>query len=161
MIPSGATHMRRKEGIVAGAALALVLYTLVLSVLGPVVSAVMRNRTVSNAGSVKAVGVGVYWDQACTSPVASIDWGFLEPASNKSVTVYVRNEGNVVASLAISASAWNPASASNYMTLSWDYAGQTLSVSEIFEVTFTLSVSATVEGVTSFSFDILITATGE
>lgn len=153
--------MQRREGIVAGAALALVLYTLILSVLGPVVSAAVRNRTVSNAGSVKAIGVGVYWDQACTSPVTSIDWGFLEPASNKSDTVYVRNEGNVVTSLAISTSAWNPASASNYMTLSRDYAGQTLSVSEVIKVTFTLSVSATVEGITSFSFDITITATGE
>jgi len=153
--------LERKEKIVAGAAVALVLYTLSLSVLGPVVSAALRNRTISNAGSVKAIGVGVYWDQACASPVTSIDWGFLEPGSNKSVTVYIRNEGNTVASLAISTSNWNPSNASNYMTLSWDYGGQTLNVSEVIKVVLTLSVSATVEGINNFSFDITISATGE
>ena len=32
-------------------------------------------------GNVSSVGVGVFWDQACTSQVTSIDWGYLEPDS--------------------------------------------------------------------------------
>jgi len=153
--------MERKEGIVAGAALALVAYTLALSVLGPVVSAGLRNQTISNAGSVKAIGLGVYWDQACTNSVPSIAWGVLEPGQNKSVTIYIKNEGNAAATLVLTTSNWNPTTTSDCMTVSWDYSGQTLSVSEVINVTLTLSVSATVEGITSFSFDITITATGE
>ena len=150
--------MERKEGILAGAAVALVLYTLSLSVLGPVVSAALRNQTISNAGSVKAIGVGVYWDQPCGDTVTSIDWGILEPGFNVNKTVYIRNEGNALARLTIAASNWNPSSASSYMTLGWDYGGQILNVSEVVEVKLTLSVSSEITGITSFSFDITITA---
>jgi len=150
--------LERKERIVAGAAVALVLYTLTLSLLGPMALAAQRNRTISNAGSVKAVGVGVYWDQACSSSVSSIDWGILEQGSNVSRTVYIRNEGNAVAKLTVTASNWNPSNASSYMSLSWDYGGQTLSVGEVIQVKFTLSVSADITGITNFSFDIVVMA---
>jgi len=158
VIPNGATNMQRKEGIVAGAALALVLYTLILSILGPIVSAAVRNRTVSSYGSVKAIGVCVYWDQACTSTVSSIDWGIVEPGSNVNRTVYIRNEGSAIVNLAIATSNWNPSNASSYMTLSWNYGGQILNVGEVVKVELTLSVSPDVTGITSFSFDITITA---
>lgn len=158
MIPNGATNMQRKEGIVAGAALALVLYTLILSILGPIVSAAVRNRTVSSYGSVKAIGVCIYWDQACTSTVSSIDWGIVEPGSNVNRTVYIRNEGSAIVNLAIATSNWNPSNASSYMTLSWNYGGQILNVGEVVKVELTLSVSPDVTGITSFSFDITITA---
>jgi len=150
--------LERKEGVVVGAAAALVLYTLALGLLGPVVSSALMNRTISNTGSIKAIGVGVYWDQACTNPVSSINWGVLEPGSNVSRTVYIRNEGNTAARLAMTASNWSPPNASSYIALSWDYGGQTLNVSEVIQVTLTLSVSANIAGITSFSFDITITA---
>jgi len=150
--------LERKEGVVVGAAAALVLYTLALGLLGPVVSSALMNRTISNTGSIKAIGVGVYWDQACTNPVSSINWGILEPGSNVNRTVYIRNEGNTAARLAMATSNWSPSNASSYIALSWDYGGQTLNASEVIQVTLTLSVSANIAGITSFSFDITITA---
>jgi hypothetical protein len=153
--------MDRKEGLVAGAAAALVLYTLALGVLGPVVSAALTNKTISNSGSVKAIGVGVYLDQACTSAVSSINWGMLDPGSSVNKTVYIRNEGNTAATLSIATSNWNPTSASSYMTLSWDYGGQALNVNQVVQVKLTLALSSSVTGITSFSFDITITATSQ
>ena len=152
--------MERKETMVVGAAVALVLYTLALSAIGPAASAIMRNRTISNAGSVKTIGVGVYWDQALNNPVASVNWGTLEPGSNVNRTVFIRNEGNTAATLSMTTSNWNPSNASSYMTLSWDYAGQTLAVDEVRQVRFTLAVSSSISGITSFSFDITIAANG-
>ncbi len=152
--------MERKEGLVIGATLALVLYTISLCVLGPVVSAVISNRTLSNVGSIKAIGVGVYWDQACVSPVSSINWGVIEPGSNVDKTIYIRNEGNAAASLSVATSNWSPSSASSYLTLSWDYGGQSLGTGEVVQVKFTLSASPDTAGITSFSFDITITANG-
>jgi hypothetical protein len=76
------------------------------------------------------------------------------------VTVYVRNEGNVAATLSRATQNWNPATASSYMTLSWNYAGQTLNVNQVFQTRLTLAVSSTISGITNFSFDITITATG-
>lgn len=152
--------MEKRESIVVGAAIALVLYTLSLSVLGPAVSTVLSNRTITNAGTVKTVGVGVYWDQALSNPVSSISWGTIEPGSNVNKTVYIRNEGNAAATLSMATSNWSPSGASSYMTLSWDYGGQTLAVNEAKQVKFTLSVSPSITGITSFSFDITIVANG-
>lgn len=153
--------MERKESIVLGAAAALILYTLALTAFGPLVSsALTNNKTVSNSGSVKGVGVGVYLDQACTNPVSSINWGTIDPGSNVNKVIYIRNEGNTVATLSMSTSNWNPSSASTYMTLTWDYNGQTVSVGQVVQVKFTLTTSSSITGITNFSFDITITATG-
>jgi len=152
------TH--RLEVKVAIATLILIVYALALSTLTQVRSSVQTNRTISNAGSLKAVGVGVYWDAGLTNRVSSIEWGVLEPGSSKNVTVYVRNEGNSVFDLTMYASNWNPSNASDYMTLIWDYGGQSINVGEAAQVTLTLSVSANIEGITTFSFDIVIVGNG-
>ena len=151
--------MKRKESIVAGAAVALVLYTLALTAFGPLVSSVkMNNKTVSSNGSVQGVGVGVYWNQACTNATSSISWGILDPGSNVNKTIYVRNEGNTAATLSMTTSNWNPTNASSYMTLNWNYGGQTLNVNQVVQVKLTLAVSSSVTGITNFSFDITIIA---
>ncbi len=108
----------------------------------------------------KGIGVGVYWDSACTNRTSSINWGLLDPGSNKTATVYVRNEGNAVATLSEAAQNWNPSNASSYMTLNWNYAGQALNVNQVLQVKLTLTVSPTVSGITNFTFDTTITATG-
>jgi len=151
--------MKRKESIVAGAAVALVLYTLALTAFGPLVSSVkMNNKTVSSNGSVQGVGVGVYWNQACTNATSSISWGILDPGSNVNKTIYVRNEGNTAATLSMTTSNWNPTNASSYMTLNWNYGGQTLNVNQVVQVKLTLAVSSSVTGITNFSFDITVIA---
>ncbi len=152
--------MERKEKIVVSAAVALVLYTLSLSILGPAVLAALGNRTISNAGTIKTIGVGVYSDQACTTPVSSINWGTIDPGSNVNKTVFIRNEGNAPATLSMTTSNWNPSTASSYMTLNWNYGGQSLTVNQVVQVKFTLSVSASITGITNFSFDITIAANG-
>jgi len=148
--------VKSKEFVVAGATLTLITYALALSVVGQVLSAVQTSRTVSNAGTVVAIGVGVYWDNECTNALSSIDWGMLEPGSSKNVTGYIRNEGNSVSTLFMYTSNWNPSNASDYMTLSWDYGGQSINPDEVVQVTFTLSVDASIDGITVFSFDITI-----
>jgi len=42
------------------------------------------------------------------------------------------------------------------MSLTWDYGGQVIDVGAVVQVTLSLTVSDTIEGVTSFSFDIVI-----
>ena len=152
--------MKTKEFIVAGATLMLVTYALGLSLVGQVLSAVQTSRKVSNAGAVMTIGVGVYWDNGCTNPLSSIDWGMLEPGSSKNVTCYIRNEGNSPSTLSMYTSNWNPSGASDYITLTWDYGGQSINPDEAIQVTLTLSVSPSIGGITSFSFDITIVGSG-
>ena len=140
--------------------LALILCALATGIFGTVLSVRSTSRTIPNGGSVKGIGVGIYWDSACTNRTSSINWEFLDPGSNKTVTLYIRNEGNAVVTLSKAEQNWNPSAASSYMTLSWNYAGQTLSVNQVFQVKLTLIVSSTVSGITNFSFDLTVSATG-
>jgi len=146
----------KSERIVAIATLALIVYTLALALTGHVMSAIQANRTISNAGAVKAIGVGVYWNPDGTNMVTSINWGTIEPGSSTNRTCYIKNEGNSVSTLSMNTSNWNPSNASDYISLSWDYGGQLVNPDELIPVIFTLSISDSVEGITSFSFDITI-----
>ena len=120
----------------------------------------MAYQRVPNSGNVKTVGVGVYWDNACTNNVTSIDWGFLEPGATVNKTVYIKNEGNTPMVLNMTIDNWNPASASENITLSWNREGYVLNTTApVVQAILTLSVSPNISGVTSFSFDIIITGT--
>ena len=54
------------------------------------------------------------------------------------------------------ASNWSPASAENYLALNWNYDSSPISPDAVVQVTFTLTVSSDITGITSFSFDITI-----
>ena len=118
-----------------------------------------RTRTVGSAGIIKTINVGVYEDVDCTTAVSSINWGMTEPGSSLNETIYLRNEGNAEMTLSLDTQNWSPSGASSYITVSWDYAGS-ITPGEVVEVTLTLSVSAGIEGITNYSFDIVITGTG-
>jgi hypothetical protein len=152
--------MKSRERIILAVSLAFVMGALAIGILENVLSLTQTDRTISTVGSVKGIGVGIYWDSACTNQVSSINWGVIDPGSNKTMTVYVRNEGNAVVTLSRTTQNWNPTTSANYMTLNWNYAGQTLNVNQVLLVRMTLIVSRTTSGITSFAFDIIITATG-
>jgi hypothetical protein len=152
--------MKSRERIILAVSLAFVMGALAIGILENVLSLTQTDRTISTVGSVKGIGVGIYWDSACTNQVSSINWGVIDPGSNKTMTVYVRNEGNAVVTLSRTTQNWNPTPSANYMTLNWNYAGQTLNVNQVLLVRMTLIVSRTTSGITSFAFDIIITATG-
>lgn len=152
--------MRDKVRIVLVVSLALMLGALAVGILDNASSILQTNRTITSLGSVKGIGVGIYWDSACTNQVSSINWGVIDPGSNKTVTMYVRNEGNAGVTLTRATQNWNPSTSANYMTLNWNYAGQTLSVNQVLLIRMILVVSQTTSGITNFTFDIVVTATG-
>ena len=129
-------------------------------ILGTIIVNSGSSRTVAYANSMRGVGVGIYWDQSCTNRTLSLDWGLIEPGSNSTVMVYVRNEGDSAVSLWIATSNWTPSSASSYMTLIWNYSDRMLSVDEVIPIELILTISPTASGITDFSFDIVITTTG-
>ena len=115
--------------------------------------------TISNTGNVKTIGVGIYGDSNFTNRVTSISWGMIDPGSSSNVTVYIMNEGNVPVTLHLYAQNWNPENASDYISLSWNYGEQALDPNEVIQVTLTLLISNSIEGITNYSFDIIIAAT--
>lgn len=136
-----------------------------------VVLAVLASLTVAYAvtssyvslhstGTVKAIGVGVYRDSSCTQTASTINWGLADPGAVKNFTVYIRNEGNAPVTLSLQTANWNPANASNYISLSWSYNGQAIGVNQVMAVTLSLSISSNIQGITTFSFDIVIVGSG-
>lgn len=138
-----------------GTVVAIAVMGLMVSALG----ALVATRTISNSGSVTAVGVGVYSDIGCTTALSAINWGTLNPGDVKNYTIYVRNEGTVSVTLNMTIGNWNPSSASSYITLTWNQEKYVLPAGQVVQAVLTLSVSSSVSGVTSFSFDITITGT--
>lgn len=119
--------------------------------------ALVATRSISNNGSVTAVGVNVYSDTACTTAVSTISWGTLDPGGVKTHTMYVKNTGTVPVTLSMTTGNWNPSSASSYITLTWNQQNYVLSAGQVVQAVLTLSVSSSASGVASFSFDITIT----
>ena len=123
-------------------------------------AAVYYSITVESRGKIKGIGVGIYGNAEASIVVSEIDWGILEPGESTNVTVYIKNEGNVVANLTMTTEAWTPPEAEESIQLTWDYDGTELAVSDIRCVTFTLAVDQGIIGINDFSFDIVVTAVG-
>ena len=150
--------MRSKEFIITGAMLVIVTYTLGLSLVSQAFPAAQTSKTLSSTGTIETIGVGVYTDFQCNTPLSSIPWGTLEPGESQSVICYIKNEGGNPATLSLETSNWNPQSLATtyYLTLSWNYNGQPIAANAVVQITFTLSVASNIQGITNFSFDITI-----
>ena len=126
--------------------------------LAQVMSASQSRTSFSNVGTIKSVGVGIYWDEGLTKRVPAIDWGTIYPDGKNSFTVFIRNEGNAPMTLTIAVSNWSPATASSFLSLSWSYNGQSITAGSYVQVELTLAASSNIN-VSGFSFDVTIVGT--
>jgi len=145
-----ANQIRKSRVIVIYALVAAALLTATVSAL------LLIQWTMRGTGSVKGVGIGVYWDLQCTNATTSLEFGRLEPGSSKSFNLYLRNEGNSAITLSMTLANWDPASAADVMTLTWNREGQHVNPDQVMDIVITLSVSEDVQGITTFSLDIII-----
>lgn len=136
----------------------IISITLIIIALGTVsiVWALLASKTIHSTGTIKAIRVGVYKESSCATPVSSLEWNDLVPGENRSITVYIRNEGTVDVVLRARTENWNPGTASTYIKFSWNRDNYRLSAGSAIQATLTLSVSENVIGFRSFSFDIVI-----
>jgi hypothetical protein len=124
-------------------------------------AAVTVTRDVSSTGTITTTpNIGVYSDSACTNALTTVNWGSIAAGSSTTQTVYVKNTGTGTMTLSLSTSAWSPSTASSYITVNWDKQGTTLSAGQSTAAVLTLSVSASVTGITTFSNTITISGTG-
>jgi hypothetical protein len=147
---------RRRRRVVLVALVALLTVAFSLFLFSSILGQIVFRSSFSSHGTVKAFGVGVYWDNNCSVAVSSIDWGLVEPGLASDVTFYIRNEGNFAVTLFLGAENWTPENASDYLTLDWDYAGQIIGPGETVQVTLSLLASPDIEDVTDFGFDVIL-----
>ncbi|MEM3673346.1 MAG: hypothetical protein QW468_03880 [Candidatus Bathyarchaeia archaeon] len=143
------------QRISLGALLAIAAVGVIASALG----ALMASYTFNNTATVRAAGVSVYWYSNRTSPVTAIDWGNIAPGETATKTIYLYNNGTIAVKLSMTTGQWSPATAANYITVNWNCTGQILSPGAVVCAALTLNVSQNISGITSFSFNIVITGT--
>jgi hypothetical protein len=106
------------------------------------------------------VGLKVYSDASGTIEVSAIQWGTLAPGEAAEVILFAKSTSNTDTTLSMVTSNWSPASAANFMTVTWDREGYILKPSELIAIKIGLAVSPTVTGFEAFTFDITLTASG-
>ena len=148
--------MQKKTAIgFAIAAIAIAGLFLTIATSGLIVS----SQTVQNSGVVASANVGLYSDYSCTQSVSSISWGTVSPGNSITRTVYVKNIGNVPLTVSMTKTNWSPTSANGPVTLTWDRENSVLTANQVVAATLTLGISSNAIGITTFSFDIVITGT--
>lgn len=141
-----------KTSAILASALAIVVIVLVAVILSMMV-------TVHNVGTIKAIGVGVFSDSACTQVLSTIDWGSHRPGEQVGVTTFIKDIQNTNLTMTMFTSNWNPTTAPKYLTCTWNYTGVVLRPAQVIPIQMRLSIASNVTGITSFSFDININAT--
>jgi hypothetical protein len=125
--------------------------------------ALVTSTTVSASGLIvtpPALNLGIYSDSACTQKLSSISWGTISPGSSTTKTIYIKNAGTTSITLSMTTNNWNPTTASGPVTITWDKQSTVLAANQVATATLTLSVSSSVNGLTNFSVDIVISGTG-
>ncbi len=152
----------KKETLITTSVICLIAYTLSLSLVSQAFPQAQTSTTLSAAGNIQiqaSPGIGIYQNYQGTTPLTSLNWGTLEPGDTQAITTYIKNEGNTPIILNLQISNWNPASASDYLFVSWTYSSQTINPGQIQQITLNLEVDPDIAGITNFSFDITILAT--
>jgi hypothetical protein len=121
---------------------------------------VIFQTNIANYGTLRVIGVSVFWDEACTNRVTSIDWGAIFPGSSIQKYFYVRSDGTATETLLMSYGNWTPAAASSYFVLTWNCSNYVLSAKAVVCANLALAVQPNITGVTDFDFMILVQATG-
>jgi len=93
--------------------------------------------------------------------LTSVAWGWIEPGETLTKNFWLHNDGNVPLTVTLSTYGWTPLEAETYLTLSWDYANQTIDPDAKLGLTFSLTADPVIDiPLPSFNFTALITATG-
>jgi hypothetical protein len=117
-------------------------------------------QSIPASGTITSINVGVFSDSACTQTATSIPWGTLNPGTSQTCTIYVKNTGNAPETVSLSTTSWNPSNANTYLTLTWNVPTSTvINAGQNLQASLTLTTASNVGGLTSFSFNIIITGT--
>jgi len=80
-------------------------------------------RRIPGKGQIVTTNLQIYWDAECTQIGSEIDWGQLRPGDIATKSAFAKNTGDVSINLSLSTENWDPSTASNYISLSWNYTG--------------------------------------
>jgi hypothetical protein len=115
---------------------------------------------VSNGSINQVASMALFLDPALTQPATTINWGSLNPGGSTTVTIYVKNTGNIPLTLSKAETAWSPTTTSSYIALSWNRDGTVLQPGASISSSLNLVISSSIVGITNYSFNVNIIGTG-
>ena len=136
----------------------LALLVLLSILAGVAIAQLASQQEIASSGTIKVVGVSLFWDKACTNSVTSIVWGLVTPGTTIDKYVYVRNDGTATGTLSMSYGNWTPTAAASYFKLAWNCSSYGLARNALVCAKLTLTAQLNVTGVKDFNFMILIVA---
>lgn len=136
-----------------GAIVVIAFACLMVSALGVLV----ETQAVYGSRIHARIGVGVYSNSGCTTPLSAISWGTLNAGNVTTRTMYVKNTGTVSEALNMTVNNWSPSAASCYIKLAWNQEKAVLTAGQVVTAILTLSVSSNISNIASFSNSIIIT----
>jgi ABC-type lipoprotein release transport system permease subunit len=104
--------------------------------------------------------LSIFADAACTKEISTVQWGTLQPSGSATVTLFIKNSGNVPLTLTMTANNWSPATAQNYLTLSWNQENTKVQPGAVVAGDLTLKVAPLVADLTDFAFQITVNGDG-
>jgi len=131
---------------------------LMVIVLATSIANLQSSKAFAHTDSIAGQGVGIFWDQSGTNKTLTINWANIQPGSNRTITLYVKNEDNSAIYLGMTTQNWAPSNALDYMNLTWNYNNQVLTANQMLPIELTLSVSQNITNITQFSFSTTITS---
>jgi hypothetical protein len=140
-----------------GAIIALTTAAILLTV--TTAALLSNNQIVPFNGSITAVNLGVYSDSACTQTVTALNVGTLNPGSNATQIIYIKNTGNVPETLTMTANNWTPTNATSSLTLSWNQQNTVLNAGQPIQAILTLTAGLNTGSLTTFSCNVTLTGT--
>jgi hypothetical protein len=156
MAVSTTTAWTQREKNILGAAVAIIATVIIAAA----IIVYSFTLTIPSAGTIRTVGVGFYWDAAATHNVTSVPWGMVNPGGTYGVTVFAKNTQDTNITLSMNTTSWTPASATKYLTFSWNYtSGRVIVPAQVIPIEFQLAIAANVTGITNFSFNVNVVGT--
>jgi len=146
--------LRRSTAVIVG------IIAILVASSGLTLGLLTNSVNVPTSAVLAGVDLGIYTTEQCTANLTQISWGTVYPGSNYTRTGYIRNNGNVNMTLAMSTSKWSPDAASSVIGISWNYDGKAVKPGQVLAVTWTISIPSDISGIQDFSFDIVVTGSG-
>ena len=116
---------------------------------------------ITATGTVKGIGVEVFADYELTKKIDAVNWGEISPGGSSQVTFWILSTSTTDVTLDLITENWKPSHAESYISVTWDWSNSVpLAPNEKRASILTLTVSSEVQGITDFSFDIVVSATG-
>jgi hypothetical protein len=137
--------------------LAITLAGMILTVTAA--SVISVSEALPMRGAISAINVGLYSDSQCSQKLTSVDWGTLSPGETLTKTIYIKNICNSPLTLRMTKTNWDPPEADGPISITWNKEGTTIYSGQTQQAVITLSVSSTINNITSFDVQVVITGT--